>query len=149
MQINLKLICSDMLSLFTYYFQLLSEAIVDIHILWYEYHPQYHNSYQPIKRDRFKANKICEKFILSKEQWVERENYDTIIWFHEVYTHLLMLEKNYIYFSNTMKRRNHFKSNENSVYSNLQGNEEQTYGNLTAWDFPLYGRNSSLVAKIL
>ena len=57
--------------------------------------------------------------------------------------------KNYIYFSNTMKRRNHFKSNENSVYSNLQGNEEQTYGNLTAWDFPLYGRNSSLVAKIL
>ena len=82
-----------MLSLFTYHFQLLSEAIVDIHILWYEYHPQYHNSYQPIKRDRFKANKICEKFILSKEQWVERENYDTIIWFHEVYTHLLMLEK--------------------------------------------------------
>ena len=46
-----------------------------------------------------------------------------------------------------MKRRNHFKSNENSVYSNLQGNEEQTYGNLTAWDFPFYGSNSSLVAK--
>jgi len=46
-----------------------------------------------------------------------------------------------------MKRRNHFKSNENSVYSNLQSNEQKTYGNLTAWDFPFYGSNSSLVAK--
>ena len=60
------------------------------------------------------------------------------------FTHLLTKQTRA---SNTMKRKNHFKSNENSVYSNLQGNEQKTYGNLTAWDFPFYGSNSSLVAK--
>jgi hypothetical protein len=47
----------------------------------------YHNGYQPIKRDRFKARKICRK--LSKRKRMSwRRKYDTIIWFHE-FTHLL------------------------------------------------------------
>ena len=53
---------------------------------------------------------------------MERGNYDTIILFHE-FTHLLHMDGCNSSSSNTKKGRNHFKSNENSVYSNLQGNE--------------------------